>query len=136
MGEVRTKAARRVLRARNEARCHRILDTAAPLRIDDLDWAAVGEVELDDDVLAVLAYMRDVEGFTDRDLVGLTAHRTTLGDPLIRRFLDIWRAEEAGHAQALDRLLTRYAEREPGIVPPRQLPPPAVAPWRERALAR
>jgi hypothetical protein len=136
MGEVRTKAARRALRARNEARCHRILDTAAPLRIDDLDWARVGDVELDDDVLAVLVYMRDVEGFTDRDLVGLTAHRTTLGDPILRRFLEVWRSEESAHCQAIGTFLDRYGTAREVDLPARQLPPPAVALRRERVLAR
>lgn len=127
---------RGALRRHNEARCARIVDSAAPLVVDDLAWDAVGSVELDDGVLASLVYMRDVEGFTDRDLVGLTAHRTTLGDPLIRRFLAIWRAEEAGHTQAIDTFLVRYGAARSVAIPSRQLPPPAVAPWRERVLAR
>lgn len=78
--------------------------------------------------------MRDVEGFTDRDLVGLTAHRTTLGDPIIRQFLDTWRCEESSHARALDRFLTSYGVR--GVpIPVRQLPPPAIAPTIERIVA-
>src|SRR5690349_6955465 len=96
------------LRTRNGERGAHILEHAAPLRLEDLEWDAVGAVELDRRVVASLVYMRDVEGFTDRDLVGLTAHRTTLADPLIRRFLAIWRAEEAGHAAALDRYLRTY----------------------------
>ena len=79
---------RRVLRARNEMRCRHILDGARPLVIDDLDWNAVGAVAVDAAVLDTLVYMRDVEGFTDRDLVGLTADRSTLGDPLLRDFLE------------------------------------------------
>ena len=126
------------LRTRNEARCARILEssTASPLVLEDLAWAAVGEIEVDEGVLASLVYMRDVEGFTDRDLVGLTAHRTTLSDPLIRRFLDIWRAEEAGHAAAIDRFLRAYAQARAIDIPERQLPPPAAAPRRERVIAR
>jgi rubrerythrin len=130
------RADRWALRARNEARCERILDTAAPLEVDDLDWSAVGRVPLDASVLDTLVYMRDVEGFTDRDLVGLVAHRTTLGDPLIRRFLDLWRSEERVHSEVLDRYLTLYAGRTGTVLPPRQPPPPGVAPWRERAVAR
>jgi len=124
------------LRERNEARCRHILESARPLVLDDLDWAAAGNVELDAGVVASLVYMRDVEGFTDRDLVGLTAHRTTLGDPIIRAFLDIWRSEEAGHAAALDRFLHAYGDARGIDVPDRQLPPPAVAPARERVLSR
>jgi len=123
------------LRDRNEQRCTRILEHAAPLAVDDLAWHAVGDVELDPRVIASLIYMRDVEGFTDRDLVGLTAHRTTLGDPLIHRFLPIWRAEEAGHAAALDQYLQAYGEATGTAVPDRQLPPPAAAPLRERVIA-
>jgi len=129
MGEVR-------LRRRNEERCERILQHAAPLVLEDLRWDAVGAVALDPRVVASLIYMRDVEGFTDRDLVGLTAHRTTLGDPLIRRFLGIWRAEEAGHAAALDRYLCTYGVPTGAAIPARQLPPPAAAPLRERVIAR
>ena len=79
--------------------------------------------------------MRDVEGFTDRDLIGLTAHRTTLRDPLIRPFLDIWRAEEAGHTAAIERYLQTYGRARGLAIPVRQLPPPAMAPLRERVIA-
>ena len=132
----RSRPGRRALRERNEARCRRILDTAEPLELGDLDWASVGAVELEADVLAVLVYIRDVEGFTDRDLVGLTAHRTTLGDPIVRRFLDLWRSEESVHCQAIGTFLQRYTEAHGVDLPPRQLPPPAVAPLRERVIAR
>ena len=60
-------------------------------------------------VIDTLIYMRDVEGFTDRDLVGLVAHRTTLADPVIRRFLDLWRSEERVHSEVIDRYLRAYA---------------------------
>lgn len=79
--------------------------------------------------------MRDVEGFTDRDLIGLTAHRTTLSDPIIARFLDLWRAEEAGHAAVLDRFLCAYQTRGYDI-PARQPPPSAYAAPLERIVAR
>jgi hypothetical protein len=127
---------RQALRERNEARCRRILDTAEPLRLDDLDWGSVGEVEVAPGALDVLVYMRDVEGFTDRDLVGLTAHRTTLGDPIVRAFLDLWRHEESIHCHAIGTFITRYGEARGLDLPPRQLPPPAVAPRRERVVAR
>lgn len=125
-------------RRRNEARCARILDASSALQLDDLPWHEVGRHHVDDRVLRTLVYMRDVEGFTDRDLVGLSAHRTTLGDPLVRRFLDIWRTEERAHAAALDTFLTRYADAHDGQtdLPDRQPPPPSVAPTRERVLAQ
>lgn len=125
----------RAARERNEARCARILNASAPLQTDDLPWADVGKTALDDRVIAALVYMRDVEGFTDRYLVGLAAHRTTLGDPLIARFLSIWRTEEAGHAQALDDYLRCYASASGATIPARQLPPPPTAAVHERMLS-
>ena len=127
---------RPALREDNERRCRRIVESAAPLATDDLAWDDVGAVALDDGVVASLVYMRDVEGFTDRDLVGLTAHRSTLGDPLIRAFLENWRSEEAGHTAALGEYLARYAAARGVAIPPRQQPPPAVAPLLERVVAR
>lgn len=131
----RSRSSWRDVRARNEARCTRILDTAAALEVDDLAWDDVGAVVLDDRVIRSLVYMRDVEGFTDRYLVGLAAHRTTLGDRLIGRFLDLWRTEEAGHARALDLYLRRYGAARGVAIAPRQLPPPAVAAAHERLIA-
>jgi hypothetical protein len=126
----------RAQRARNEGRCARILDTAYELPLDDLDWDAVGDHELAPGVVESLVYMRDVEGFTDRDLVGLTAHRTTLRDPLIGRFLVLWRREEAVHSRALEAFLERYAEARGVDVPARQLPPPAEVARVERVVAK
>ena len=126
----------RSVRERNEERCRHIVGSASPLVVDDLEWDSVGRVAVPGEVLDSLVYMRDVEGFTDRDLVGLTAHRTTLRDPIIRPFLDIWRAEEAGHTAAIDRYLVAYGDVRGVDIPPRQLPPPALAPLRERIVAR
>ena len=111
------------LRERNEARCERILGASSPLVIDDLPWHTAGPA-IDPQVIDALAYMRDVEGFTDRYLVGLAAHRTTLGDPLVRRFFDVWRAEEAGHTAALERFLSWYGDSHGREIPARQLPAP------------
>src|SRR5262245_5609928 len=63
-------------RRRNEARCWRLVGAARALRVDDLDWDAVADTAVDDDVIEALVYMRDVEGFTDRELVGLAGHVT------------------------------------------------------------
>lgn len=124
------------LRAGNEARCLRILDASGPLELEDLAWAEVGRHELAPEVIDTLIYMRDVEGFTDRDLVGLTAHRTTLGDPVIRRFLGIWRTEESGHSAVIGRFLEEYGRQRGVAIPARQMPPPAVVSRLERAVAR
>jgi hypothetical protein len=105
------------------------------LALDDLAWERVGDVELERGVVDSLVYMRDVEGFTDSYVVGLGAHRTTLSDPLIREFLEVWRAEEAGHADALDRYLHAYGTARGLDVPVRAAAPPNPARWHERALA-
>ena len=100
---------------------------SALVEVDDLAWDTVGTTPVDDDVLTCLLYMRDVEGFTDRDLTGAVAHPNTLADPLIVQFLSAWRAEERAHARAIDRYLTTYAERRGIELPPMQPPPPEVA---------
>jgi hypothetical protein len=121
------------LRAQNEARCERLVARSSLVEVDDLAWDDVGTRAVEDGVLACLVYMRDVEGFTDRDLVGVVAHPNTLGDPLVARFLAAWRSEEAAHARALDRYLTTYADRR-GVVLPSMQPPPAAVPPSERLL--
>jgi hypothetical protein len=97
------------LRTANQAKCERLLAKSALLEHDDLAWDQVGRAPLDDEVLNVLLYMRDVEGFTNREMVGLIAHPATLADPVVARFLECWRAEEHEHAKAVDRYLTHYA---------------------------
>lgn len=125
----------RELRARNEARCERILDSSRPIELEDLPWHHAHEIDLDDAVIDTLVYMRDVEGFTDSYLVGLGAHRTTVTDPLIGRFLDVWLREEAGHANAIDRFLRTYGPRRSRDIPARQPAPPADIGLYERVLA-
>jgi rubrerythrin len=122
------------LRRRNEARCQRILDRSELLDVDDLDWERVGDVEIAPDVVRTLIYMRDVEGYTDRDPVGLSAHRTTLADEMVAEFLQMWRVEEAGHTRALVRYLDRYAARTGEAIPQRATPPPSVAAPIEKVL--
>jgi len=123
------------LRARNEARCQRIVDTAAPLVTDDLPWEDVGCVEIPTAAIESLVYMRDVEGFTDSYISGIAAHRTTLRDPLIGRFLPIWQAEEAGHSEAIARYLRLYGERRATVIPAQPPSPAASAPLHERVVA-
>jgi rubrerythrin len=124
------------VRARNEARCQRLLDRSELLQVEDLDWDAVGTIEVPEATLRTLVYMRDVEGFTGSYLVGVGAHRTTLADPLIAAFFEVWKAEELAHAAALDRWLRRYSEVRGVEVPaPQPAPDRAVRPV-ERVLAR
>lgn len=123
------------MRARNEARCRHLLERSELLAVDDLNWSQVGNVELDQGVIDTLVYMRDVEGFTGSYLVGLGAHRTTLADPLVADFLGVWQAEEAGHASAIGRFLSAYADARGMRVPLPQPSPVPKVPMNERALA-
>jgi hypothetical protein len=122
------------LRTRNERRCERLVARSALLDTSDLRWDEAADVELDDATLACLVYMRDVEGFTTRELSGLAGHPATLADPLVRRFLAAWRAEEAEHARALDRFLQAYAAGRGTTLPAVQAAPDSAPPWSERML--
>lgn len=122
------------LRAGNESRCRRIIDRSEVLRVDDLDWSSVADVEVAPGVIDALVYMRDVEGFTSSYVAGIGAHPTTLGDPIIASFLETWTVEEEAHAQALSRFLDVYA-RERGVeIPGAQPAPGRLVPLRERAV--
>lgn len=124
------------LRTINEARCRRILAKSELLDTSDLDWSSVGANELSSGVLDALVYMRDVEGFTDSYVSGIGAHRTTLADPLVAAFVDVWRSEEAEHAAAIGRFLEHYgAQRNVAVVPTRPSPAPDV-PVHEKVLMR
>jgi rubrerythrin len=124
----------RQLRLENRERCERLVARSGLLDTDGIAWDDVPHHDLDPGTIACLVYMRDVEGFTNRDLVGLSGHPTTLGDPLVRRFLDAWRAEEAEHARVLGRFLQAYSEARGLDLPAEQPPPPAVASPTERAI--
>jgi hypothetical protein len=124
----------RELRARNERRCERLVAKSALLDTDDIPWDEVPAVELDDAALACLVYMRDVEGFTTRELSGLAGHPTTLSDPLLRRFLTAWQAEEAEHSRALDRFLHAYCDGRGRPLPEVQAAPSSVPPLSERLI--
>jgi hypothetical protein len=122
------------LRQLNERRCERLVAKSALLDTRDIRWEDAAAVELDDAALACLVYMRDVEGFTTRELSGLAGHPTTLADPLVRRFLTAWQAEEAEHARALDRFLQAYCAGRGRSLPAIQPAPGSVPPWSERLL--
>jgi hypothetical protein len=124
------------LRQRNDARCRRLLERSALLDVDDLDWDRVGAVELPQGTIDTLVYMRDVEGFTPSYLVGVGAHPTTLADPLVAAFLDVWQAEEPAHAAAIDRYLRTYAAARGIEVPGQQAAPAPRVPIVERVLGR
>jgi len=126
----------RALRTRNEERCRRLLARSELLDTSDLDWSQAGAVELDPGVVDTLVYMRDVEGFTDSYVVGIGAHRTTLGDPIISAFLEVWQAEEAEHSAAIDRFLVHYGEQRGVAIPAVPSSPTPMVPRHERVLMR
>jgi rubrerythrin len=130
-----TKTSARGLRASNETRCRHILDRSELLDVDDLDWTKAAAVELDQGIIDTLVYMRDVEGFTPSYVAGIGAHRTTLGDPLVRDFLAVWQAEEAVHSQAIARFLDAYALGRGVMIPATQSPPTRHIPLYERAVS-
>lgn len=87
-----------------------------------INWTEASRHALDPAFVPVLLYMRDVESFTEiyhRELL-----RTPTGrDPVIRRFMERWGAEEDDHGALLNRFLG-----EAGVqTSPR---------WREDAHAR
>ena len=102
------------------------------LQSDDLDWDGIPDQPVDPGVLDCLVYMRDVEGFTTRDMTGFAAHPTTLADPLIARFLPCGGRRRAAHADALERFIDVYDRGRGLALPDRQSPPPSTPPLRER----
>ena len=72
--------------------------------IDDIDWKAVKNHPLDEKLVPVLLYMRDVEVLTDMYYDEL--RRTPTGkDPIISKFMERWGLEEIAHAELLNRFL-------------------------------
>lgn len=70
-----------------------------------IPWDEVRRHPLNPRLAPILLYMRDVESFTDQYYRELL--RTPTGkDPVIRRFMDRWGAEEADHGQLLNRFLS------------------------------
>ncbi len=87
-------------------------------------------------VINTLVYMRDVEGFTSSYLTGVGAHKTTVGDPIVGEFLEVWKAEEAAHANAIERYLSAYSAATGVTVAARALPQRPADTWYERLLVR
>ena len=122
------------LRARNEARCRRLLAKSELLVADDLDWDSVGARPVDPGVIDSLVYMRDVEGFTPSYLAGLGSHPTTLADPIVGQFFEVWQAEEAEHSRAIHRYLTAYGTATGTSIPAQPTAPLPHERWYERGL--
>jgi len=82
----------------------RFLAGTRPIDLEGIDWAAIPEYPLSSDVLAVLAYMQDVESHTvifPRTFFSAAA----LDDPHVGPFLICWLYEEGMHGRALAKFL-------------------------------
>ena len=72
--------------------------------ISSINWSDVRKYPLDKKFVPVLLYMRDVETLTDVYYEEL--RRTPTGkDPIIRKFMERWSAEEQTHGEVLNRFL-------------------------------
>ncbi|GLY80883.1 hypothetical protein Airi01_091500 [Actinoallomurus iriomotensis] len=81
--------------------------SAAPVPLDDLDFAAFGVRPLSPAGLRCLRYMTDVENHTVcylRDLLVTPSH----ADPEITAFLTMWNYEEYWHGEALAAVLAAH----------------------------
>jgi len=79
--------------------------TLTPEFLDSVDWKSVREYPLEERLVPVLFYMRDVETLTDMYYQEL--RRTPTGkDPVIGKFMERWGTEEQLHGELLNRFLT------------------------------
>ena len=78
--------------------------------ISNINWRDVRNHPLDEKFIPVLLYMRDVETLTDVYYEEL--RRTPTGkDPIIRKFMERWSAEEQTHGELLNQFLNEAGVR-------------------------
>lgn len=78
--------------------------TLTPDFIGKIDWSDIPKHPLDPKFVPVLLYMRDIETLTDVYYDEL--RRTPTGkDPIIRKFMERWSAEEQTHGELINRFL-------------------------------
>ena len=78
--------------------------TLTPEFIKPIEWHRVSESPIDEGLVPVLMYMRDVETLTDMYYTEL--QRTPTGkDPVISKFMERWGVEETTHGETLNRFL-------------------------------
>ena len=79
--------------------------TLTPEFLDSIDWKSIRNYEIDERLVPVLFYMRDVETLTDMYYREL--RRTPTGkDPVISKFMERWGTEELLHGELLNRFLS------------------------------
>ncbi len=72
--------------------------------LESIPWSDVKKHEINEKFIPVLFYMRDVERLTEvyyRELLATPSGR----NPMVRRFIDKWSAEEPVHGDTLNRFL-------------------------------
>jgi len=78
--------------------------------IGNINWSDVRNHPLDEKFIPVLLYMRDIETLTDVYYEEL--RRTPTGkDPIIRKFMERWSAEEQTHGELLNQFLNEAGIR-------------------------
>ena len=78
--------------------------TLTPEFLGSIPWNEVRDHPLDDSLVPVLFYMRDVESLTD--MYDAELRRTPTGkDPYISKFMERWGVEELSHGDLLNRFL-------------------------------
>jgi rubrerythrin len=80
-----------------------LAEMGAPLDPSDYDWAGARPGMLSDEEVFQLTYAAQVEWGTEGTFASLDISR----DPVVRRFLRIWLAQEVVHADLLAEVLTR-----------------------------
>ena len=82
----------------------RFVAASRPVELDGIDWEAIPSHPLPDDVLAILAYMQDVESHTVVFPRTIFSQRA-VDDEIIGTFLICWLYEEGMHGRALAKFL-------------------------------
>jgi hypothetical protein len=82
----------------------RFMSSSRPIDLEGIDWNAIPNYPLADDILAVLAYMQDVESHTVVFPRTFFSKRA-LEDEYVGPFLVCWLYEEGMHGRALSKFL-------------------------------
>jgi fatty acid desaturase len=82
----------------------RFMSTTRPIDLDGIDWDAIADHPLPNDILKILAYMQDVESHTVVFPRTIFSKRA-LEDEHVGPFLICWLYEEGMHGRALSKFL-------------------------------
>ncbi|MDH4041982.1 MAG: hypothetical protein OEV88_15125 [Gammaproteobacteria bacterium] len=82
----------------------RFISGSAPIMLDDIDWDAVADHPISQDVLRILTYMQDVESHTVVFPTTIFSQRA-VNDDIVGTFLVCWLYEEGMHGRALAKFL-------------------------------